>query len=76
MTPADPENPTMKEVFGYLKEIDEKITLLSSEFTGSWQWDKTTGILTVVDSDGAPAMKFEVADNDKLSKRERRKDLE
>ena len=76
ITPVDPANPTNEEIFSALVEIDTKIEALKTISLGSWQWDKTSKIVTYLNTDGVPTYKFEVNDSAEASSRERRADLE
>jgi len=48
----------------YLKNIED-------ESIGSWQWDKTTGIMSMIRQDGTPLAQFNILDNLTTSSRER-----
>lgn len=48
----------------YLKNIED-------ESIGSWQWNKTTGVMTMVKQDGTQLAQFNVLDNITTSSRER-----
>lgn len=48
----------------YLKNIED-------ESMGSWQWDKTTGVMTMIRQDGTQLAQFNVLDNLTTSSRER-----
>jgi len=48
----------------YLKNIED-------ESLGSWQWDKTTGIMSMIRQDGTPLAQFNILDNLTTSSRER-----
>lgn len=43
---------------------------------GSWQWDKSSNLLTMFDTSGNPKFKFSVSDSAEEATRERRQDLE
>lgn len=81
--PVDPANPTNAEIFEALTELYSAIEITKADVEdivtasiGSWQWDKTTGVLTMLDTNGNSSFKFEVADSSAEAKRERRQDLE
>jgi hypothetical protein len=76
MTPVDPLNPTMAELYQYMVEIDAKVDSLLVEAEGSWEWDKAQGILTTYDDNGLEMRKFQVSDSSTAASKERRKDLE
>lgn len=76
ITPVDAENPTNAEIFAAIVEVNSKIEDLQTISLGSWMWDKSTKIVTYLNTDGAPSFKFEVNDSAEVSSRERRADLE
>lgn len=60
--PAQVEVVT-KTIYSYLRNIED-------EAMGSWQWDKTSGVLTMVRQDGSELAKFNIVDNLTTSSRE------
>lgn len=57
-------------------DLDAKLDDILTAVTGSWVWNKSTGILTMIDSFGQDRFKFEVMDTSDMASRERRSDLE
>lgn len=53
-----------KSLYSFLSNIED-------EALGSWSWDKTTGVLTMVRQNGAALATFNVVDTLTLSSRER-----
>lgn len=49
---------------------------LQAAATGSWQWDKKSGILVMYNAEGTEIAKFSVSDSPDKAVRERRVDLE
>jgi len=53
-----------------LTTTESLITDIADESLGSWSWDKTTGVLTLLRRDGSPFVTFNVVDNQNQSSRE------
>ena len=58
------------------ESIEAKLDAILMATAGSWIWDKSSGVMTMIDSYGIEGYKFEVTDNSELASRERRQDLE
>lgn len=56
--------------------VDSKLDAILTAVTGSWIWDKSTGIMTMFDTEGTERFKFEVSDSVESASQERRQDLE
>lgn len=56
--------------------LDSKLDAILTAVTGSWIWDKSTGIMTMFDASGTERFKFEVSDSAESASQERRQDLE
>lgn len=57
-------NVMTKTILSFLQNIED-------EALGSWQWDKTGGILTMLRQDGSSLATFSVVDNNTTASRER-----
>ncbi len=82
-TPADVDNPTQAEiwsgisaVFSAISEVETKVDEIHTTQLGSWTWDKSTGILTMLDTLGVETFRFQATDTASQATRERRTDLE
>ena len=58
------------------ESLDEGLAAVNAATSGSWHWDKLTGILTMYDTSGNEQFKFDVKDDADSASRERRQDLE
>lgn len=76
ITPDTSSEVTMETLDSKLDTLILTVSGLETAAYGSWVWDKSTGILTMLDSSGDEQFKFEVSDSAELASRERRQDLE
>lgn len=59
-----------------LVPVEDKLDDILTALTGSWIWDKSTNIMTMLNTSGVERFKFEVHDEPDSASRERRQDLE
>lgn len=76
MATIDDVMEKLEQIHSDVKKGLELTAELQAAATGSWQWDKKSGILRMYNAEGTEFAVFSVSDSPDKAVRERRVDLE